>query len=248
MSEPVPPARGRLYGPLAPGFGIRIETAVRLVGGRLDAARVMDLSDDQVGKIIREMAVPNFASIAALAMKSGVNLYWIAFGQLPQLIDDASSTRKSFSRDAESAAALFDEPDVVLVRRYDLRAAAGVGAEVDSEHVAGAVPFSRRYIEGVLRAAPEDLAVLDNDGDSMTPTIDDRDLLLVDLKQRAIRNGQVFVLRLGNELVVKRVQRDVDGAVVLMSDNKTYPDRRLTQAEADQVDVIGRLVWSGGPA
>jgi len=238
----------RLYGPMARGFGHRIDAAARVIGTRSEAARAMAISKDALNNIINESQVPNAAAVAALAMKSGTSLHWLMFAQPPQFTADASSTRKSFSGAAATDTSPFEDPDVVLVRRYDLRAAAGAGAEVTGEHIATAVPFSRRYIEGVLRSAPEDLAVLDNDGDSMTPTIDDRDLLLVDLKQRTIRNGQVFVLRLGNELVVKRVQRDVDGAVVLMSDNKAYPDRRLTQAEADQVDVIGRLVWSGGPA
>lgn len=242
------PAADRLYGPLARGFGRRVEEAVRLIGSRQAAATAMDISDDQVGKIIAERSVPNFAAMAALAERSGVSLYWLAFGRSPQLAGERLSTRTSFSEADGSGAAgtSFAPPSMVMVQRYDVRFAAGAGASVEGERRDGTMAFPRGYLEQVLHCAVGDVGIGEARGDSMEPTIFDRDLVMVNLKRREIADGEIFVLRLANDLVIKRVQREPDGSVLLMSDNKAYPNRRLTQAEADQVDVIGRMIWKGG--
>jgi phage repressor protein C with HTH and peptisase S24 domain len=131
-------------------------------------------------------------------------------------------------------------------RRFDLGAAVGAGENAASDAIANVLPFSRRYLEEVLRCSVDDVEIGEASGDAMEPTIGDRDLVMVNLRKKTISNGAIFVLRLANELVVKRVQRDADGSVLLVSDNKKYGERRLTQGEVDRVDVIGRMIWSGG--
>lgn len=231
---------------VAPGFGQRVRAAARLIGTYQEAAEAMDLVYDQLRKIMDEKAVPNFPSIVALSQRSGFSLTWLASGRGPQFANESLSTEKSLGGAVGTAAEQFENPDVVLVRRYDLRAAAGHGANVDAEHVAAAVPFSRRYLEVELRCSIEDVAMIENNGDSMLPTIRDRDLLMVHLRRREIASGHIYVFRIGNELLVKRAQREVDGSVSLISDNSVYRPYRLTQAEADQVAVIGRMIWKGG--
>ncbi len=231
--------------PLAEGFGQRVDVAARVVGTRAEAAAAMNLSDDQLNRIIREISVPSFAAVAGLALKSNCRFEWLAFSTGPQFGE--VSTRKWFSGAEGTGAENFEEADTVMIRRYDIRIAAGHGVEVVEEQVATAMPFPRGYLERTLRARPEDVAIGEAIGDSNEPTISNGDLLLIHLRQRQIADGSMFVVRLGNELVVKRVQREIDGSLSLLSDNKAYQPRRLTQAEADQVDVIGKLIWSGGP-
>ncbi|MBC8122133.1 MAG: LexA family transcriptional regulator [Gemmatimonadaceae bacterium] len=62
-------------------------------------------------------------------------------------------------------------------------------------------------------------------GLSMAPTVWDRDLLLVD---RALepKDGDVLVVALGGELVVKRLQLAL-GCAQLVSDNSAYPAVKL---------------------
>jgi len=229
--------------PLAPGFGARVEVAARVIGEFVAAAAAIGLSYDQLRQIITEKSVPSFPAIAALARRSGCTFSWLAFGEPPQF----RAGRESTSAREDTRAVNYSDPETVLIRRYDVAFSAGPGAAVGEEVVTASIPFSRRYLEVALRAAPDDVAMGQADGDSMLPTIADKDLLMVHLGRRRIADGKIFVLRLGNELVVKRVQREIDGSLLLISDNKAYPERRLTQAEADQVDVIGRLIWSGGP-
>jgi phage repressor protein C with HTH and peptisase S24 domain len=47
--------------------------------------------------------------------------------------------------------------------------------------------------------------------------------------------------------LVKRVQRKHDGSLVLISDNAAYQPDAVDKDAADDVKVVGRVVWSGGP-
>lgn len=228
--------------PLAAGFGKRVDYAASLVGDRKTAAAAMGLSHDQLGKISQSIAVPSFPAIAALSRASGCSFEWLAFG-------DGNPTQPSSASSSPVVTTNYDAllGDAVLVSRYDVRPPAGPAAPGGDDRFMAALPFSRRYLEEVLRCALEDVAIGQAAGDSMEPTIGDGDLLMVHLKRKRISDGHIFVLRLADELVVKRVQRELDGSLILMSDNKAYADRRLKQGEADRVDVIGLLIWSGGP-
>jgi phage repressor protein C with HTH and peptisase S24 domain len=79
-------------------------------------------------------------------------------------------------------------------------------------------------------------------GDSMEPLLRDGDEILVDRTLRAFRDG-VHVVRLGDALHVKRVQVGRPGHVLLISQNDAYPPLELA---ADEVEVVGRVVWKGG--
>lgn len=207
--------------PLEAGFGQRVAMAADRLGTRGEAAKAIGLSHDQLGKIIAQAAVPSFPAIAALAHKSGLSFEWLAFAEGASDAATNSDVRTS---------------DTVMLPRYDIQnAAAG-----------SAMPFSRRYLENVMRCAADEVAIGEAVGDSMAPTISPHDLLVVHLRRRKIADGQIFVLRLGEELVVNRVQRELDGSLLLLSDNKAYPSRQLSQEQADRMDVVGRLIWRGG--
>jgi phage repressor protein C with HTH and peptisase S24 domain len=232
--------------PLSAGFGQRVRGAAQFAGTLDEAATAMGVVYDQLRRIMNEEAVPSFPSIAALSRHSGFALEWLAFGVGSQFKDEGLSPRTSYSGAEGTAAQALENRDTILVRRFDLRAAVGAGEDVTGDAIATVLPFSRRYLEDVLRCSVEDVAMGEASGDAMEPTIGDRDLVMVNTRKKTISNGAIFVLRLANELVVKRVQRDPDGSVLLVSDNKNYGERRLTQDEVDQVDVIGRMIWSGG--
>ncbi|MBM3927590.1 MAG: S24 family peptidase, partial [Sphingomonadales bacterium] len=86
-----------------------------------------------------------------------------------------------------------------------------------------------------IRAA--DAAILDVRGDSMQPTLIDGDRILVDRGRRAPgRAAAIWVLRCGDELLVKRLTRDGDHWRIV-SDNAA--ERRVPLGD---VEVLGRVV------
>jgi phage repressor protein C with HTH and peptisase S24 domain len=80
----------------------------------------------------------------------------------------------------------------------------------------------------------------------MLPTIKDGDTLLVDTGDRGVGTFGIYVLDIGGQRLVKRVQRKHDGTLVLISDNPIYQPDVVGKAEAGNVTVIGRVVWLGG--
>jgi phage repressor protein C with HTH and peptisase S24 domain len=82
-------------------------------------------------------------------------------------------------------------------------------------------------------------------GDSMAPTLDDGDDILVDRGDAAasLRDG-IYVLRLDGALNVKRLIVDrARRRVSVKSDNPAYTS--WPTLDLERLDVIGRVVWAG---
>ncbi|WP_295454125.1 S24 family peptidase [uncultured Thiodictyon sp.] len=94
----------------------------------------------------------------------------------------------------------------------------------------------------------DNAAVIDAQGDSMAPLIHEGDVLLVNLGDRAVRDGQIFALRYARELRVRRLYRRYDGCLILRSENRErYPDETVPRADQGiHVQVVGCVLWRGG--
>ncbi len=134
-----------------------------------------------------------------------------------------------------------EEGQWVEVPRLDLGAAAGAGRVPGSEAAFDTFRFSRRWLEeqGLARA---ELSAIRVEGDSMEPLLNDGDEILVDCSPRPFRDG-IHVVRLGDTLMVKRVASAGPGRVALLSQNLAYPP---VEVAAEEVAIIGRVVWKGG--
>lgn len=134
-----------------------------------------------------------------------------------------------------------DEAEWVEVPRLDLGASAGPGRLPGDEAAFDTFRFSRRWLteQGLERAQ---LSAIRVEGDSMEPLLNDGDEILVDRSPRPFRDG-IHVVRLGDTLMVKRVASAGAGRVALLSQNLAYPP---VEVAADEVEIIGRVVWKGG--
>ena len=133
------------------------------------------------------------------------------------------------------------ETEWVEVARLNIGASAGPGALPIDENAYDAFRFSRRWLsEQGLEGAQ--LSAITVEGDSMEPLLNDGDEILIDRAPRAFRDG-VHVVRLGDTLMVKRVAQAGAGQFALLSQNLAYPPVNVS---ADEMEVIGRVVWKGG--
>lgn len=82
-------------------------------------------------------------------------------------------------------------------------------------------------------------------GDSMNPTLNDGDMVLVDLRASRIEDNAIYVLEFADSLLVKRIQRKLDGSVVIKNDNPRYEPEILPKERVESVKIVGRVVWSG---
>lgn len=129
----------------------------------------------------------------------------------------------------------------VTIPRLDIGASAGPGALPNGEQAFDAFHFSKNWLrEQGLEGAK--LSAITVEGDSMEPLLRDGDEILVDRSRRPFRDG-IHVVRLGETLMVKRVASAGQGRLALLSQNLAYPP---VEVSAEEVEVIGRVVWKGG--
>lgn len=133
---------------------------------------------------------------------------------------------------------------MVLVPKLAIGASAGAGRTVDGEPVEGAVAFDPKWLRE-LGADARALSIIRVEGDSMAPTLNDGDDILVDGGDAAgqLRDG-IYVLRMDDALMVKRIARAPGpGRISVISDNAQY--RSWDDLPMSAVQLVGRVVWTG---
>lgn len=136
-----------------------------------------------------------------------------------------------------------DRPNFVRLPVYaEVRASAGPGAEPVSELADGVMSFDHAFLRA-KGANPGKCVVIWATGDSMMPTIPDGSALIVDRSQNSIANGIISVIGVGEDLLVKRIRRRLDGLIELISDNPAYAPETLGPDALAQLRVVGRVVY-----
>ena len=114
--------------------------------------------------------------------------------------------------------------------------------EVDSFHA-----FRRDWMKR-QGLAVKDCRIIGVQGDSMTPYLQDGDVVLVNMADRSIRSGEVYAIAVDDELRVKRLTKRADGSLEIRSDNPSpqYPVELVDRTKVERVNIIGKVVWRGG--
>ena len=134
-----------------------------------------------------------------------------------------------------------DDADYVMVPRLPVQLAAGHGAVAqEQDKPVELLAFRREWMErNGLRPGKVSAVVVT--GDSMNPTLADGDTILVDHQRNEARQGHIFAVRRGRDLLVKRMQEEPDIGWMLTSDNEEY----APIGTGTDFAVIGEIVWRG---
>lgn len=172
----------------------------------------------------------------------------LGLGEPPESISGAI-TKPSISEATatySTAITTDDSDDVVWINSYDVFASAGNGF-INNEHETGnKLPFSYRWLadNGLIGKR---LSLIRVSGDSMYPTLRDKEIPLVEMLPDDFINrlvDDVYVLRLSGQLLVKRIQRYGNNGFLIKSDNQHYDSYPLTRENwPDDFKVIAR--WTG---
>ena len=135
--------------------------------------------------------------------------------------------------------------DWVAIPRLDVGASAGPGALNAGERAMGRIGFQPSWLRDLAPSSVANLQLIRVNGDSMAPTLNPGDDILVDLGDGAdrLRDG-IYVLRVDDALNVKRLAVFPQGRrFTIKSDNKEYPD--WTDCTPETVAIVGRVLWAG---
>jgi len=130
---------------------------------------------------------------------------------------------------------------LLRIKQLQVGASAGPGSLADDEY-AESMGFAPKWLRR-LGTDPANLSLIVVDGDSMDPTLGDGDDIMVDhsASARPLRDG-IYVLRMDDVLLVKRIAMGPSGKLTIRSDNPQYPD--WDDVRPESVNIIGRVVWT----
>ena len=133
--------------------------------------------------------------------------------------------------------------DIAYISFYrDIGVSAGHGLDWDSDGqiLSFPIPLSFLHSKGI---APENALIVKVNGDSMSPTLNDNDLVVIDKNFSLSLNGIYVIKDNINGLRVKRLDKDKDGNLKVISDNKNYETQIYSVAEMQDntITILGKV-------
>mgnify|MGYP004701132283 FL=1 len=136
-----------------------------------------------------------------------------------------------------------DAQDFTYVPLKAARPKCGLGGEQTSGDIVTWMAFRREWL--YRRGNASKMSLFKVVGDSMSPTLENNDLILVDESQRDPIEGCLFLVLVNGQLMVKRVSMRPD-VIEFISDNPQYTRIQVsTSDESSQVILFGRVLWVG---
>lgn len=217
-------------------------------------AKLWGVPTSTIAGMLERGTEPSIRNAVKIAAAEGVSLEWLATGEGSMQAQPPTANLPIHTQ-------LND--DFVMVNDLSgVEAAAGGGAYVTEEEAVGRMAFRREWIarEGLKAQA---LRIIRARGDSMEPTIQDGAPILVEAfayqdstgsvrylhsgtgPREVVKRDGVYVVRLDDKLLVKRLQLDMLGGLLVKSDNSTYDTLHVPADRLDDIAVVGRVVWTG---
>lgn len=142
------------------------------------------------------------------------------------------------------------QDDFLPIRILEDAASLGHGAVVSQERTKGYALIYKSALPSKAKRQTrekEKILCLFAKGDSMTPTIQDKSLVAIDLEDRLeITNYRIYAVEIPDEgVTIKRVYK-ADHELILMADNREFSGfpRCLHLDRLDYNPICGRVVWA----
>ena len=210
----------------------RMRKCAEIAGSGDELARITAIPRRTLEYYLTGEREPKVGRCVEIAKAVGVDIGWLASGEGEPL--------------PKAAPAVALEDDVyAYVPLYDARCSAGSGAWNEHCRVLARLAFTS-YSLRRKGLEPANLSAVRVSGDSMEPLLSDGDTIMLDHSRTTLEGEGVYVILLDDHLYAKRLQRQFDGSVTIISENKAYKDMPVPKAHLDELQIVGRAVWSGG--
>lgn len=134
-----------------------------------------------------------------------------------------------------------DGGETAPLSRLDLSLPMGPGATVDDYVEEEAVEFDLGYLRAITRTPVHRLRLARGVGDSMFPTLQTSDEVLIDTTQnQLVHSDRVYAASINGGAAIKRLRPIEGGArILVISDNKTIEPYAV---DASEVAIWGRVI------
>ncbi len=210
-------------------IGNRIKKLIETLGySQRKFAKELNISHATISEYISGNIKPSQKVLKAIEEKFNVNPEWLREGK------------------GEMFLPAVEEEEEILVPLYpDVQISAGFGIEAGEEKKVY-IKFSREFARKFLNVtSPNGLDLFPIVGNSMEPTIPGGVMAIIRRyeKEGIIYDGGIYVIRIDNELFIKRLIRDpLKKRLILKSDNPDYEPIIVEEEDLDRVHIIGRFI------
>jgi phage repressor protein C with HTH and peptisase S24 domain len=195
--------------------------------------------------------IPSGSALIDLCRVLGVSADWLLFGGQTREVsipDDSASSGESDARNGGDEkpqlvipAAVEPETDYyAMVPLAEAHLSAGGGAFVPSENAVKLLAFRKDWLNNYATGLKNVVLMLVH-GNSMSPTLENGDLVMIDHGRRIIHDGGLYAIRIDRTIAVKRLELLVTGHVRIISDNRE--EYGLSEVPVQDLVVLGRIIW-----
>lgn len=165
-----------------------------------------------------------YEQIINAVKETDINLEWLFYGEGEEKITAKLD--------------LSDNAGTIQVKFYpDISASAGQGSINGDFYEYELISIDQSLLPNVMSKNIEAIRI---NGDSMSPTIHDRDVIFVDKSQCIPINGKVFVVKFADETFAKRIFKSPKGYII-KSDNPQYPQYEV---QSEDFEILGQIIYN----
>lgn len=225
-------------------------------------AEELGISKNTLLRYEKGHSVPDIVTVSKVCSLSGVDLDWLVNGEGRERLKDHSPEPKETALlppprvlemphpqpctiDATGHVAIprWQNPDPEMfdyVPLAEAQLSAGGGCFVLSEKVESYYAFRRNWLSRVA-SSTKNLVLMRVSGDSMHPTIQDSDTVMIDTGRVSIKEGMLYALRFDSTIMVKRLAFRPGGRILVISDNRQGYDPFETDVK--NLHLIGQVIF-----
>lgn len=198
-------------------------------GNKKQFSELTGKSSSHIYKICKGKSRPSMAYLQELYDNFQIDLNWLLTGQ---------------ESEGSSVTGSVNSNDLVHAPMFDVQASAGAGMTVNSEEITENFAFNKHWLSSQLGVHSEQVAFVTVSGDSMLPTLEEGDMILVDMSQQQVQREGIYLLQTEGGLITKRLINKKVGELEVISDNSDYPSWTIDAQNSEQTQIAGKVVWS----
>ncbi len=191
-----------------------------------DVAKALDITQMNFATMKKRDKIP-FEELLNFCAKRSIAINWLLYGQTPESLIEPTN-------------------QVYMVRYFNaVNASAGGGAFSDEGEEFESLAIEPHFLATLGGECElKNIQAINVTGDSMEPTFLNGDIIFLNAAKTDISRGGIFAIQTEDMLLVKRLQKRIDGKIDIISDNKDFYLPQV--ASPEQINILGRVVGRYG--
>lgn len=206
-----------------------------------ELARILKINQSSIAAARKRQQLPP-GWVETIAEEFRVSANWLFFSQGNMRLDEAGNNTSSASPLVASCAQC--DVDIIMVPMANARLSAGSGSLEIDDTSERKYAFRSDFL--FRKGNPDNMILMRVLGDSMSPEIENNDVVLLDQSKKGIVVGTLYAVGFEDAIYLKRIDK-LPGKIVLKSTNTAYPPVEIDiNGDCESLfRVIGRVLWCG---